>query len=308
MSDVSVSRSPLYDAVPTIYAHHDQLWAGTPAHFLEALYTTFDYRADDVWLSSYPRSGTAWTYEVLYAVLYEGDIAALQQAQQAGHIRPFGSLEVNSVASVVERLNAWKARPSPRIIPTHVPYRLYPPEVFERRVKRVYVLRNPKDVAVSFYHFHRTLDLLGPYQGTWDAFLECFLNGQIIYGSWFDHTLGWWGSLHEQPDTVLILHYEAMQQDLAAHVRRLGAFLDKDLSSRAVEAIAAHCAFESMQANAFTNPGLTEPEGSLRRFRRLRKGMVGDWQMHFTDDQNRRFKAVWDQKMGDTTLWHYYMQ
>jgi len=76
---------------------------------------------------------------VLYAVLYEGDIAALQQAQQAGHIRPFGSLEVNSVASVVERLNAWKARPSPRVIPTHVPYQLYPPEVFERRVKRVYV-------------------------------------------------------------------------------------------------------------------------------------------------------------------------
>ena len=44
----------------------------------------FDYRADDVWLSSYPRSGTTWTYEVLSAILYEGDIAALQHAQRAG--------------------------------------------------------------------------------------------------------------------------------------------------------------------------------------------------------------------------------
>ena len=110
------------------------------------------------------------------------------------------------------------------------------------------------------------------------------------------------------PDTVLLLHYEDMHQDLTTHIRRLGEFLGKDLSSHAVEEIATHCAFPSMPANALTNPGLTEPEGSLRRFRRLRKGIVGDWQNHFTDDQNWRFNVVWDQKMGATTLWHSYAQ
>ena len=59
MSEITSKHSPLYASLPTIYDHHDQLWAGTPAHFLKHLYNNFDYRADDVWLSSYPRSGTA---------------------------------------------------------------------------------------------------------------------------------------------------------------------------------------------------------------------------------------------------------
>jgi hypothetical protein len=93
MSEITSKRRPLYASLPMIYDHHDQLWAGTPSHFLDHLYNDFDYRVDDVWLSSYPRSGTAWTYEVLYAVLYEGDIAALQHAQSEGKILKFLPIE-----------------------------------------------------------------------------------------------------------------------------------------------------------------------------------------------------------------------
>src|SRR5215813_13114874 len=96
MPEITAQRSPLYASLPTIYDHHDQFWAATPAHFLEHLYNDFDYRADDVWLSSYPRSGTTWTYEVLYAVLYEGDIAALQHAQSEGKILKFLPIEIGS--------------------------------------------------------------------------------------------------------------------------------------------------------------------------------------------------------------------
>src|SRR5215510_5449544 len=155
MSEITLKRSPLYASLPMIYDHHDQLWPGTPSHFLDHLYNDFDYRGDDVWLSSYPRSGTAWTYEVLYAVLYEGNIAALQQAQSEGKILKFLPIEIGSAAGVSERITTWNALPSPRVIPTHVPFRLYPQMVIERHCKRVYVIRNPKDVAVSFYHHHR---------------------------------------------------------------------------------------------------------------------------------------------------------
>jgi sulfotransferase family protein len=132
MSEITLKRSPLYASLPMIYDHHDQLRAGTPAHFLDHLYNDFDYRADDVWLSSYPRSGTAWIYEVLYAVLYEGDIAALQHAQSEGKILKFLPIEIGSAAGVSERITTWKALHSPRVIPTHVPFRLYPQTVLER--------------------------------------------------------------------------------------------------------------------------------------------------------------------------------
>jgi hypothetical protein len=43
---------------------------------------------------------------------------------------------------------------------------------------------------------------------------------------------------------------------------------------------------------------------SIARF--LRKGVVGDWRNHFTAEQDVRFKAVWEQKMGGTALYQYF--
>jgi Sulfotransferase domain len=304
MSESSSPFRPLYASLPSVYYHHDQLWAGTPEHFLAHLYDDFDYRDDDVWLSSYPRSGTAWSYEVLYAVLYEGDIAALQHAQSAGKVLKFLPIEIGSAASVPERLATWKALPSPRVIPTHLPYRLYPKTVLEHRNKRVYVVRNPKDVAVSYYHLHRSHKLAGYYKGTWAEFFECFLTGQVLYGSWFDHTLGWWPNLQASTDTVLQYRYEDMQQDLSAQIRRLGAFFGKRLSPHAVAAIADYASFASMSVNPFTNrEGHPMMDFSIARF--LRKGVIGDWVTHFTAEQNERFNTVGEQKMRGTT-WHQY--
>ncbi len=118
--------SPLYKPQPPISYHHDQLWAGTPPDFLQRLYNEFDYRVDDVWLSTYPRSGTAWSYEVLYALLYEGDITALKQAQSEGSILKFLPLElgIGSTDAISERLNTWQTLPSRRVIPAHLSYRL----------------------------------------------------------------------------------------------------------------------------------------------------------------------------------------
>ncbi|KAF1603578.1 Sulfotransferase 1C3, partial [Eudyptes chrysolophus] len=82
----------------------------------------------------------------------------------------------------------------------------------------IYVARNPKDVAVSFYHFHRLAKFL-PDPGSFDTFLTRFLEGTgkgwggvlggpglshvapliaprlppVHYGSWFDHVKGWLG-------------------------------------------------------------------------------------------------------------------
>ncbi|MGH8906401.1 MAG: sulfotransferase domain-containing protein [Egibacteraceae bacterium] len=286
-----------YESLPSIHFHHGQLWSGTPPHFFEHFYNDFDDRADDVWLISYPRSGTAWAYEIIYAVLYEGDITALRQAQSEGKILSFLPLEISGAASVSDHINTWKALPLPRVVPTHLPYRLFPKTVLERKRKRIHVWRNPKDVAVSFYHFHRSLKSLGCYRGTWDDFFEYFISGQVVGGSWFDHVLEWWPSAQEDEDAVLALHYEDMKQDLAAQVRRLGAFLGKDLSSQAIAAIEEHGSFQSMSANPFTNrEGNPIIDLSISSF--LRKGVIGDWKTHFTEEQNERFNALWEQKMA----------
>ena len=57
--------------------------------------------------------------------------------------------------------------------------------------KYIYITRNPKDVAVSYYYHNKRFEF-SDFCGEWDDFFECFMKGDVNYGLWFDHVLGWW--------------------------------------------------------------------------------------------------------------------
>ena len=56
----------------------------------------------------------------------------------------------------------------------------------------IYVARNPKDTLVSFYLHCRAYKGMVFCDRPWDWFFEQTLTGEIPFGSWFDHVLGWW--------------------------------------------------------------------------------------------------------------------
>lgn len=93
--------------------------------------------------------------------------------------------------------------------------------------------RNPKDVAVSFYHFHKMAAFL-PEFSTFREFLHRFLEGtresksnldklqkplanvstwpsplSVCYGSWFDHVKDW-TSQRRARSSLLHVTYEEM--------------------------------------------------------------------------------------------------
>lgn len=89
--------------------------------------------------------------------------------------------EMNNNDPVVsEQLDLWRKPvyewdiPSPRHLKTHFPYSLLPQDLTEK-CKSIYVARNPKDVAVSYYHHNRLLrchDYKGDFQKYWKYFTE----------------------------------------------------------------------------------------------------------------------------------------
>ena len=303
MSQTASVPGPLYAAAPAVSFHHGQIWAGTPAEYVDYLDAQFDFRADDVWLLSFPRSGTAWSHEVISAVLYDGDIAALTDAQRDGRISKFQPIEIGigPAANLAERIAKWKAMPSPRIVPTHVPCRLFPKAALALKCRRVYVLRDPRDVAVSLFHLHRSHKVLGFFKGTWEEFFEEFLAGRVPYGGWFEHTLGWWPHAVANPNEVLVLTYERLKNDMPGSLHRLGTFLGRKLSLAAVSAIARHTSFENMKTNPFTNrAGNPVMDFSVAPF--LRKGIVGDWCNQFAPEQAARIQMLWNEKMRGMSI------
>ena len=70
--------------------------------------------------------------------------------------------------------------PSPRLLDSHLPYHLIPKGKDDStKCKYIYIARNPKDVAVSLYHF---LLSFGADSGlTWEIFVKYFLQGKREY-------------------------------------------------------------------------------------------------------------------------------
>ena len=67
------------------------------------------------------------------------------------------------------------AQTSQRFIKTHLPLKLMPRNIKEVGAKVVYVARNPKDVAVSYYNFHKAFfGFL--YTGDFEAFAQYFMD------------------------------------------------------------------------------------------------------------------------------------
>ena len=164
-------------------------------------------------------------------------------------------------------------RPSPRIIKTHLYFKCFAKTVEKARSKFIVVSRDPKDCIVSYFHQYR--DIIG-YSGSFDEYFEMYKCKELIFGDPFDHAIGWWE--HKDEDNFLFTTYAEMKQDIRGVIKRVTAFLSKELSAEIIERIVAHTSFEQMKGNPMVNN--SEVADNF-----IRKGVVGDWVHYFRDDQ-----------------------
>uniref|UniRef100_A0A3B5MK79 Sulfotransferase n=1 Tax=Xiphophorus couchianus TaxID=32473 RepID=A0A3B5MK79_9TELE len=142
---------------------------------------------------------------------------------------------------------------------------------------------------VSFYHFDR-MNQVQPEPGEWSNYFQRFLDGQMLYGSWYDHVGNWWNKTKTYPK----LHY--MFYEDIAEVIYLVEPLPEDKKT-----IVELVHFDNMKNNEMTNCS-KRPffDFSISQF--MRKGKVGDWKTHFTVAQNEAFDEDYRSKMKDPTL------
>ncbi|PFX13018.1 Sulfotransferase family cytosolic 1B member 1, partial [Stylophora pistillata] len=187
--------------------------------------------------------------------------------------------------------------PSPRLLHSHLTYDVIPKgKSKDTQCKYIYVARNPKDVAVSFYEFMKDYGSLSGFNGPWEFFARLFAEGKVVYGQWSDHVLGWW-SQREDPN-VLFLKYEDLIKDLHSNVCLIAKFLGKKLSEDTIKKISGQCSFNGMKKNMSNYWQERTAQGP----KLLRKGKIGDWKNYFTQEQNERFENEVMKKLIGTGL------
>ncbi len=250
--------------------------------------TTFKTRPGDVFLVTYPKSGTVWITEIV------------RQLNKLKNSCKEDIVDVKVSRFEVENHKQIEALPSPRYITTHLPFALVP-RSSKRDVKYIYLARNPRDVAVSFFYFMRQMPLLR-FDGTWEEFLEYFMKGDVPYGSYFDHVLEWWS--HQDDENVLFLQYEELKKDLKVQVKIIAEFLGLKLSDEEAKAVAEKCTFQAMKSNPNLDMNKIPPKllKIVKIDSHFRKGIVGDWKNHFSDEQLEAFDELSQSRINETGL------
>ncbi|XP_054854726.1 sulfotransferase 2B1-like [Eublepharis macularius] len=251
----------------------------------------FQMLDDDTVVVTYPKSGTIWMSEILGLIWHNGDPAWVRSAIVWDRM-PW--------IETVDGLKIALESPPPRLLASHLPFQLFPKSFLHSKAKVIYTMRDPRDVLISHYHFSKILKVLKE-PGTVAEFLETFLKGNVIYGSWFDHIKGWM-QMKDKPNFFWIT-YEELQQDLRASVERICHFLGKELNSHQIDAVVENASFKRMQDNKMSNLS-TLPEEMMdhKEGKFMRKGICGDWKNHLTVAQKEHFDRVYQENMRGVNM------
>jgi hypothetical protein len=262
----------------------------------------YNARLDDIFLCSYPKTGTTWMKAILYTLMNDGKSFDNNMAEF--------SARTPSLENVGERgLNNMHR---PYVINTHFPLN----RIFHHdKAKYVCVVRNPKDVCVSYYYFLLKMIDGQPDKASFDTFFEAFINGNMQYGDYFEHLHAVWQ--HKDDANVFLTSYEEMKHDIRAVIRPLAKFLNIELNTDLLERIVTYTSFEYMKERydkaciaqaqiALANESPTAPWPTSKRLLQMRdkllivrKGVVNSWSSIMSEEQAQRLDKIFAEKTAD---------
>jgi hypothetical protein len=240
---------------------------------------------DDVFVVSYPRSGNTWTRFLIGNLLNQDEPVTFSNVESR-----IPEIYFNSDRQL-RRLTR------PRILKSH--------ECFDPRYRRtIYIVRDPRDVAVSFYHHNIKAGNL-PDGYPMDDFILRFMAAEFDtkWGSWADNVMSWI-CLREHQANFLLLTYEQMKKDPARELSKIASFLDdvwpRDIDvrpeklSRAVE-LSSPERMRELEKSEAHNWVLTKQTRPDKPF--VRSATTGGWKSALSPQSVARIEVEWGDLM-----------
>ena len=233
----------------------------------------FSPRPDDVYVASYPRSGTTWVLCIAHFIVSGAE--------------DYDFDHLSSACPWWERSLAWRGEAAedletlsgPRVLKTHLV-----PDWLPSLGRVIHVTRDPADVALSYFHLYRQYVGFG---GDFDEFFERFARGEVQYGAWYRHEAAW---RKVDPGRVLSVTYEDLRAGPRVVIERIADFVGVTLGPGRAEAIAHLTSFDRMKREQarLDHEGELLHQWGVRTGDFVRSGQVGEGRQHITDDQRRR--------------------
>lgn len=252
----------------------------------------------DVVQSSYPKSGTHWVQYLTQLILNGGQ-----------SINSYDDFTRNHRAIEYVDTEGWVSSMPVRLFTTHLPLSR---DTMNKEAKYVYVARNPWDVCVSQFRMTKDLNVAKFDDGTFEEFFEPFVEGDLGYGSYFDHVASAYALKDEQ--NVFFVTYEELKKDTRGTVLRLASFLGESYhtallkDSQMLQNILELSKPERMRNvivlnlsgnetqewnKLFDKRKITSKEGyagDKSKYALVKEAKVGGWKAYFTPELLARFE------------------
>jgi len=234
---------------------------------------------DDTFLVSFPRSGNTWTRFLVCNLMDPDDPVTFAELES----------RIPEIYDVTDR--ALRAFPRPRIIKSH--------ESFDPRYKKIlYVVRDPRDVLLSYYEFQLKRRVITEDYSL-ENFVPRFIESELEpkTGSWRDHVVSWTATRGGQKN-FLFLRYEDMLANPQNAANKIAVFLGLDPSperiSRAVDLSSAdHMRdLEKQQAGQWKETKNTRQDKPF-----VRKAISGGWKSALPEHCVAEIESAWGDVM-----------
>ncbi|XP_033740775.1 sulfotransferase family cytosolic 1B member 1-like [Pecten maximus] len=240
-------------------------------------------RPDDVLLCTYPKTGLHWTYNIIHMLVSEA----------ATYVGSPKYLEFDDIGDI-------DTMPSRRVYATHFEVCHLPDAVKNGTGKVINIVRNPKDVAVSYFCFLTSLNST-VYSGNFSGFLQFFLKEDFLFGNWFGALKQWLDTKKTYPlMKTLTLHYEDLQRNTLQNIYTLANFLEIPADENFLRQVELNVEFSKMKIDHENKSLGSETFKDISKHGVLpiyRKGDIGDWKRWFTQAQSEEFDRVYNEKM-----------
>lgn len=287
-------------------------------------YYKFETNPSDVVLLTYVKCGTTWLQEVVWTMRNNPNLdhpmAGMPINARVAFFEMDTLLKTKNVAPITPDhplmqgfkkmcpgrdpkngvfLQMTECSPAPRTFKSHLPLSLLTPNLLDN-TKVVYMARNPKDVVLSFFH-HCRIFKNHDFQGTFEEFVQYFLDDDFIYGPYWLHLKEAWKQ-RDHPN-FHFMFYEDLKENNMEELKRLDNFLGTKLTQEQLENVAHYTSFPEMKArdsvlgagsDIFFNLDTVEKDGGF-----YRKGVVGDWKGKYTPELEAKMEEWIKTNLGD---------
>lgn len=223
----------------------------------------------DMFVASYPRSGSTWLRFLLYELLVDQDptfMAVNQAIPDIGHQHKALRLLPNGK----------------RMIKTHEPFR-------KNYKQAIYLVRDVRDVAISEYYFLRGL---GIYSRPLKEFINDFLKGKVNgYGSWTRHVRSWLTAAQNQEKQILIIRYEDLRQEPIPNLNKILLHIGVPTTTEKVKQVIVNNSIKNMRKKEEEYPqNFFKRDQQNNRF--IRNGKVNSWQTNLTPQEQSQLEMA----------------